>query len=148
MLEYTSGFHLMEAALCRWQAATVGYYHNKRCFSVALSVWIRQTVALSHEYQLLRNTTVATLLSEVRAMFFTLWKQTINLRILGEHRHYRRAKRFIHLWRTITYYVRKARTSRNMFEISQPMLILKVQVAELKLARGLVHEQWYGGFAV
>jgi len=142
LLEYSAGLHMMHAAFYRWRAATIGYYHNTRCVAVAFSVWTRQTVVLLPDFHLLRKKTLLALLPQIQIIFFALWKQTINVRILGEHRLFQRAKWCLHLWHVTTYYLRKSRASHNLFEISLPMKLLQLQIAELKMARSLVQDQW------
>ena len=63
----------MDAAMCRWKSSALGYYHNTHCVSVALSVWIRHTHALSANFVILIHKTVLVTL----ATFVAFWKQVL-----------------------------------------------------------------------
>jgi len=201
VLQYTAVRHTQEAVLKKWQAATVGHYHARRCIKIAMSVWVSDTAALSHQYKCLVAKTVAAKAAALRDIFFSAWKQPVNVRILGERRRFSRALRFIrqvglalraplprgvdsrHLelstalcsnvyrsdhakpplpgpaplfppplsplvaapaaqWRETTFYIRKARTSKNMLEVAQPLHLLQLQLAEMKTTRQLLSSQW------
>lgn len=94
VLKYAADRHMQEAILRRWQAATVGCYHARRCIQVAISVWVRDTPALSLRYKsLLKNTTDAKS-KAIKTIFFAALQQPVNVRILAERRRFVRAQRF------------------------------------------------------
>jgi len=143
VLQYTAVRHTQEAVLRRWQAATVGYYHARRCLKIAMSVWVSDTAALSQRYKCLLTKTSHAETAGLRDVFFSAWKQPVNIRILAERRRFARALRFILQWRETTVYIRKARTSKNMLEVAQPLHLLQLQLAEMKAARQLLRSQWH-----
>ena len=93
VLKYAAVRHMQEATMRKWQAATVGCYHARRCIKIAMSVWVGDTPVLSTRYKdlaqkMTRNKDVA-----VKAVFFSSWKQPVNVRILAERRCFARAQR-------------------------------------------------------
>ena len=145
LLEFKASMLCVEATFFRWRAATFGYYHSKRCLSIAISEWKRQTAVFWPNFLMLfwkMSSPTHPAQRALCAIFFSMWKQAINLRILAERNLFRRARRFTWLWQRTTFYIRKARTTKNLFEVSLPMLALQAQMSDIKRTRGIVLDHW------
>jgi len=132
-LEFTARWNCQLFAMCRWQAASIGRYHNKRCVSVAMRVWIgwcdpslvwtswTQGWALSKTFKTLRRKRCLHLSERI----FGMWVQFANVCIFRCKGRYFKAVRVIRAWRDEAIYVRMSRLSRNMLHSAMPMQFLQ-----------------------